>query len=117
MSRLPGMGNIRPPRPLRSDEAVAVAIATRIVSEVNLDDFYWEPHQVPKKVDQMAVALMNGVFNGAKLIRHLHSKYGDWCLEGVAEHCDYCGPGIEKEEVAKAVTHWKERYEVREDES
>lgn len=112
MSRLPGFEDIRPPRPSRCDESVAVAIATRIVSEVNLDDFYWEPHQVSKKVDQMAVALMNGVFNGAKLIRHLHNKYGDWNREGVAEHCDYCGPGIEKEEVEKAVAHWRERYGV-----
>lgn len=120
--RLPIARNLRPPRPSIRDEVVALRIAERLVSEVNLDDFYWTPEELPTRVWEIQQEIMRkgdvrNVF--ARLYRRQPPvscsgergghPYG-W--EGIQEHCYEIGQDIADDEQSKAIAKWKARYGV-----
>jgi hypothetical protein len=106
---------IRPPKPTSRDEAVSLRIATRIVQEVNLDEFYWTAEELPDRIWDVQQEIMRSGYAKTVFAR-LHKaegpdvgggKYG-W--EGIDEHCRAIGQDITWDELAKAVKAWKERY-------
>ena len=111
---------IVPPRPTIRDEAVAKRIAERIVSQVNLDDFYWEPREIPDRVWDIQHEIMAGT-PPACVIERLYWKqppfndlgqrgghpYG-W--EGIDEYCRDIADDIAAEELKAAVRNYRERW-------
>lgn len=106
---------IRPPKPTIRDQAVALKIAERIVSEVNLDDFYWTPDELPDRIWDVQHEIMR-CGNVPTVFSRLHKaegpdvgggKYG-W--EGIDEHCRHIGQEIADEEHGKAIAKWRRRY-------
>ena len=113
--RLPIPRTIRPTRPSIRDEAVARRIAERIVREVNMDDFYWTPEELPERIWDTQQEIMRAG-NVPTVFTRLHKaegadagggKYG-W--EGIDEHCRHIGQEIADEEHDKAIAEWRSRY-------
>lgn len=118
--RFPCMQGIKPPRPTMRTEQVALRIAERIVKEVNLDDYYWEPRELPDRIWDVQQEIIQagypaGVFwrlwkkqplISCKGERGLH-PYG-W--KEIDDHCRHIADGIADEETAKAVAEWRRRY-------
>ncbi len=102
--------DVRPPVPTVQTEAVALAIATRIVTEVNMDEFYWTKGEVPDCVLDVQDEIMRHgepktVF--FRLWQRGMSKYG-W--EGIEEHCEHIAGDIADEELKKARLKYAKRY-------
>ena len=90
-------------------------IAERIVSEVNLDEFYWTAEELPVRIWDVQQEIMRRG-NVPMVFARLHKaegldvgggKYG-W--EGIDEHCRMIGQEIAGEEKAKAIVEWNRRY-------
>lgn len=120
--KLPGFENIRPPAPTIRDERVALAIARRIVAEVNLDDFYWATEEIPDRVFDVQQELIRGIvpadifaalelkqpFISCERRERVLHPYG---YEGIDEHCRHIANEIADQELETAVDAWRERYE------
>jgi len=110
--RFPSMFELRPPRPTTRDKKVARRISERLVCEVNLDDFYWEPSEIEDRVlDVTAEIVLNG--EPAKVFHRLAKKYtgaDPYGWEGIDDHCRAIADEIEAEEVQKARREYAKRY-------
>ena len=104
--KLPGFENVRPPKPDMRDERVALAIARRIVDEVNLDDFYWTADEKEDRAYELAVSIVAGGGRSAVFKRLPHA----WKWEGIEDHYHDIAEEIAREELAAAIKHWQERY-------
>lgn len=106
----------RPPRPTIRHERVAMKIAKRIISEVNLDDFYWKPSELPDIIEDVAFEIMRcgrpaTVFGRLLSKQPLASCNGErithpYGWEGIDDHCRYIADDIAAEELQAAIeTH------------
>jgi hypothetical protein len=115
---------LRPLPPTIRSRSVAVKVAKRIVKEVNLDDFYWAPEELPDRIADIADEIMRAG-NPATVITRLHEKqplpdggiraghpYG-W--GGIDEHCRAIGDEIAAEVVREANTEYRRDYGLCED--
>lgn len=117
-TRFPTMRHLKPPRPTIRTQAVARRIAQRIVSEVNLDEFYWERHEIEDRVDDVTREIMRvgrprTVFHRLYLQQPLFDgqRGGDpYGWEGIEEHCESIADEIADEELRKAVEEYERRY-------
>jgi predicted DNA-binding protein (UPF0278 family) len=101
-------------------ERVAKAIAARIVAEVNLDDFYWTPEEVPERIEDVTKEIVRcgrpaSVFYRLWKQQHPISDSGlraddPYGWEGIDEHCRHIGNEIAREEVQKAVDQYERDY-------
>lgn len=96
---------LKPSRPTIQTKRVAEAIATRIVKEVNLDDFYWTPSELPDRIEDVTQEIMRcgnpaTVFTRLRKSRGATDPYG-W--EGINEHCRHIGDEIASEELQNAI--------------
>lgn len=118
--RFPAMTTCRPPKPKLTDHRVAEAIARRIVAEVNLGDFYWEPEEIETRVWDVTREIMR-VGRPESVFTRLYKQqppvscdgrrgghpYG-W--DGIDEHCRHIADEIAEQELQAAVHWWRQRY-------
>jgi len=113
---LPGCEEFRPTCPTIRNVSVAHAIAVRLVEQLNPENIYWEPCDVPDRIlDIERVIRRSG--NVRRVMRDLHRReranpprncqYG-W--EGQDEYCQQIADKITSEELDKAVLAWKRRF-------
>lgn len=113
--RFPTLRSCRPPRPTIQSERVATAIARRIVAEVNLDDFYWEPEEISERIADVSDEIQRcgrpeTVFSRLHKRQHLVSCSGEYGWEGIDEHCRAIADEIAAEELQAAIQWWRKRY-------
>ena len=111
--RFPSMRKIKPSTLTIRDEKVALAIAQRIVKEVDPDNFYWQPSEIEDRIYDVQQEIMRvgrpaTVFG--RLVKRqspLSCSYG-W--EGIEQDCRCTADAISDEELHKAREHYSERY-------
>jgi len=110
----------KPKRPSMKTESVALAIAKRIVAEVNIENCYWPEETIEDRVYDVQQEIMrggrpDGVF-GRLWTRRTFSdttgkvKGSPYCWEFLSQHCREIAPAIAQQERDKAVDVWKRRY-------
>jgi len=118
--RFETMTDLRPPVPAVTDEAIAKAIAERLVEVVNLDDFYWDPRERPEIVEAVTSQIMATGKPGDALldlwkkqppvtdsgVRPIH-PYGH---SGMLAHAIHAAPIIQDEVMVEATRKYHERY-------
>lgn len=118
--RFPSLRRVRPPRPTIRDERVALAIAKRIVTGVNPDNFHWDDCEIKDRIFDVQQEIMRcgrpaTVFGRLRQRqppvscdgRRSAHPYG-W--EGIAEDCREIADEIAQQELATAVVHYIKRY-------
>lgn len=114
----PGMP--RPPRPTIRSETVALAVARRIIAEVNLDEFYWAENEIPDRIFDVQHEIMRcgrpaTVFVRLERQQNLAGCTGErtthpYGWNGIDERCRAMAPEIAKEELAAAIVDYESRY-------
>lgn len=92
---------------------MAEAIAKRLVAEVNLDDFYWEPEEVPERISDVSDEIQRSgcpatVFS--RLVKRGSKNWHEYRWEGIDEHCRQIADDIAAEELQQAILWWRKRY-------
>ena len=113
-------GMPKPDPPTICTEDVALAIAKRLVSEVNLDDFYWSPEEINNRIWDVQQEIMRcgrpaTVFSRLERRQPLASCSGErvthpYGWEGIDEHCRCIGAEIAEEELRCALDEYASRY-------
>jgi hypothetical protein len=118
--RFETMKSVRPPVPTIRTPDVAERIARRIIAEVNLDDFYWEPGEIEDRVYDVTQEIARcgrpaNVFSRLYQRQPPFNDRGDrgghpFGWEGIDEHCRHIADEIAEEELDAARKHYTERY-------
>jgi hypothetical protein len=97
-----------------------MAIAKRIVEEVNLDEFYWEAHEIEDRILDVRDEIMRSgrpatvfsrLYDRQPPINDRGDKAGEpYGWDGIDEHCRHIADQIAEEELQAAVKWWRETY-------
>lgn len=119
--RFETMKDLKPPAPSLLDEAVATKIAMRIVTDVNMDEFYWSSDELNERVNDVRDEIMTGgdpgrVFDRLRAKHKPTSASGKreghpYGFNGIALHCSQIATEITGSELIDAVKRYIERYE------
>lgn len=114
---------LKPSPPTIRSRIVAERVAARLVAEVNVDDLYWEPEEIPTRLADVTREIMRygrpeTVFSRLYKQQHPIDDTGrrgghPYGWEGIDEYCRAIAKGIADEETAKAVGRHKREFGQR----
>ena len=120
MSKQTCLPGLNPMPPTMRTPSVAHRIAERIVKEVNLDDFYWTPDELPERITDVAKEIVRVGRPGSVFSRlwKRQPPFNDdgergghpYGWEGIDEHCRHIAGEIAEEEVEAAVEKHRRNY-------
>ena len=108
---------MKPPLPTIRSRSVAERVAARLVAEVNIDYFYWEPEEIPTRLADVTHEIMrcgrpetvfSRLYKQQLPIDDTGQRGGHpYGWEGIDEYCRVVAKGLADEETAKAADRHK----------